>query len=253
MGISTDPSIDQIIVKIGGSSLAIAEHFQMAYQLYHADKRRKFFVVSAPGVGAKKSNIKYKLTDLLISLADRYETDHYGNKAAAVEAKGLEQYDKNSLELLVMQIFEEMGAFLGSANPANPVREQLQAALNDFSSSDSRQHSANVQRLGEAFSQEILYQLFKRNGIENVKKLSAADFLVVNGGNPLDGVVYLDNTLDNLRRWKAGSNFDPECVYIVDGYNGRTVDGGVSLLARDGTNKTQVLLAIGLDIQYCEN
>lgn len=250
-------SIDSIVVKIGGSSLATADYFQQAYNLYHANKKRKFFVVSAPGVDSAKSNIKsaknnikYKLTDLLISLANRYEMEHYGNKAVAAEAKGLEAFDKNSLESLVINKFGEFGAL---HDPVNPVREKLLDALNNFSSSDPRQHSANVQMLGEVFSQETLYQLFKRNGVENVKKLSAADFLVVNGGNPLDGVVYLDNTLDNLRRWKASNDFDPECVYIIDGYNGRTVDGRVSLLARDGTNKTQILLAIGLCIQYCEN
>src|SRR5690625_1894263 len=57
------------VAKFGGSSLADADQFKKVGNIVKADTDRKFIVVSAPG---KRHDLDYKMTDLLINLAEAY-------------------------------------------------------------------------------------------------------------------------------------------------------------------------------------
>ncbi len=244
-----------IFVKLGGSSLATAELFQKAVGLYQANNNRRFFVPSAPGA-ANKDEIK--LTNLLIALANRYEQTHYNITAVPMHKE--KEYRTDSLtELnLVQRITDKLSqSCTGNGNLAAETIQQIMTQLTAFPE-DPRQHSANVQRMGEYFSaynlaEALVETLQKKSDNKPVKILDPLEFIALNGDNPLAGEILLEKTTRNFEQWKLAS-YDPTAIYIMPGYYGKhDTKGTISLLDRDGTNMSFVLALIGLKPKLGEN
>src|SRR5690625_5445906 len=85
------------VAKFGGSSLADADQFKKVGNIVKADTDRKFIVVSAPG---KRHDLDYKMTDLLINLAEAYiNNDKYKSYYITIMDRFTKIIDRKSTRL----------------------------------------------------------------------------------------------------------------------------------------------------------
>ncbi len=246
-----------VIGKHGGSSISTPGKLELIVGL-HANQNRTIDVVSAPGESDTGSIVAgYKFTDLAIALGNRYAFEHYHDIAVAEKqlpgkpsTVGLE---KDTLSLYLEQKLQE--AYFHHDSTQNLVAEtmeKIRAAATNFEGSTVKEHSAQLQYLGEWFSAQNLAGALRAKG-KKLVVLDPSDFICLNGDDPLEAKVMLDETIEKFRRWKD-QHFDKDIVYIIPGYYGKSLNTGkISLLGRDGTNMTLVLAALGLKPDYCEN
>ncbi len=76
--------MENITVKFGGSSLADAKQFRKVADIIHADPRRRFVVVSAPG---RRHSGDTKVTDLLYKANDCAGSDEFSAVMAEIQTR----------------------------------------------------------------------------------------------------------------------------------------------------------------------
>lgn len=134
------------VAKFGGSSLANAEQFRKVGNIIKEDEDRKFIVVSAPG---KRHDLDYKMTDLLIDLAEAYiEKDKYKSYYITI----IDRFTK---------IVHELGL---SEDLVTEIEEHIQSIMQADLSDEARIDSFKA--VGEDSSAKILSAYLQSLGIE---------------------------------------------------------------------------------------
>src|SRR5690625_454978 len=214
------------VAKFGGSSLADAEQFRKVGNIIKDDPTRKFIVVSAPG---KRHNQDFKITDLLIDLAEAYvHNDKYRSYYITI----IDRFMKIIEELdLAESIIEDIDANIQAVMEDDLSNEEV---INSFKS------------IGEDSSAKILAAYLQRIGL-------SASYI-----NPKDAGII-------LRTDPQGAQLEQGCyetiytlrehegVLVIPGFFGYTKDGHLTTFSRGGSDITGAIVAAGIKADLYEN
>ncbi len=214
------------VAKFGGSSLANAEQFRKVGNIIKEDKDRKFIVVSAPG---KRHDLDYKMTDLLIDLAEAYiEKDKY-----------------KSYYITILDRFTKIVSELGLSEDLvtdieNHIQSIMQADLSDEARIDS------FKAVGEDSSAKILSAYLQSLGIKATYT------------NPKDAGITLRNDphgaqLEDDSYAKIYQLRKQDGVMVIPGFFGYTKEGALTTFSRGGSDITGAIIAAGVQADLYEN
>lgn len=215
------------VCKFGGTSLASAEQIIKVCDIITSDPDRRLAVVSAPG---KRSKEDIKVTDLLISCAEKYiKTGEAVNEMNAVIAR-----------------FDDIAKGLG-----------LDGSITEVIAEDMKKRLS-----GPVTHEGMFMDLLKAAGEDNSAKVVAA-YLQSKGYdakyvNPKDAGLFLSDEFGNARvlpesfdNLKALNNY--EGIIIFPGFFGYSKAGDVVTFPRGGSDITGSILAAAVCADVYEN
>ena len=204
------------VVKFGGSSLASADAVMRARDIVLADDERRFVVVSAPG---KCRDFPKKVTDLLIDAQAELSAD---------DCRGADCSE--SLNTVISR-FESLAAALGVE-----MGDEIRRTRMDLST-NCRDRDFVVSR-----GEYLTAILFAR--VLNFEFIDAANLVVIKS----NGKYHEADTRENFRRL-----VHKDCKYVIGGFYGRGVGGGVKTFTRGGSDYSGAIAAVCLGAREYEN
>lgn len=214
------------VAKFGGSSLANAEQFRKVGNIIKEDEDRKFIVVSAPG---KRHDLDYKMTDLLIDLAEAYiEKDKYKSYYITI----IDRFTK---------IVHELGL---SEDLVTEIEEHIQSIMQADLSDEARIDSFKA--VGEDSSAKILSAYLQSLGIEaTYTNPKVAGITLRNDPN---GAQLEEDSYEKIYQLR-----EQDGVMVIPGFFGYTKDGALTTFSRGGSDITGAIIAAGVQAELYEN
>ncbi|MCX7842279.1 MAG: aspartate kinase [Clostridia bacterium] len=215
------------VAKFGGTSLASAEQIMKVCDIVAADPQRRLVVVSAPG---KRYKEDIKVTDLLISLAEKYMEDNSAQKelAAVVDryrdiARGLD-LEEDIVETIADDLRQRLDAWSGNKGK---FMDSLKAAGED-----------NTAKL------VAVYLSSKGYNASYINPKDAGMILSDEFGNAR----VLPESYDRLKQLA-----EREGIMIFPGFFGYSASGDVVTFPRGGSDITGSILAAAVNAEVYEN
>lgn len=214
------------VAKFGGSSLANAEQFRKVGNIIKEDEDRKFIVVSAPG---KRHDLDYKMTDLLIDLAEAYiEKDKYKSYYITI----IDRFTK---------IVHELGL---SEDLVTEIEKHIQSIMQVDLSDEARIDSFKA--VGEDSSAKILSAYLQSLGIEaTYTNPKVAGITLRNDPN---GAQLEEDSYEKIYQLR-----EQDGVMVIPGFFGYTKDGALTTFSRGGSDITGAIIAAGVQAELYEN
>ncbi|HLR73234.1 MAG TPA: aspartate kinase [Pseudogracilibacillus sp.] len=214
------------VAKFGGSSLADADQFKKVGDIVKADTDRKFIVVSAPG---KRHDLDYKMTDLLINLAEAYiNNDKYKSYYITI----MDRFTK---------IIEELGV---PTTILTEIEELIQSILKDDLSNEAVIDSFKA--VGEDSSAKILSAYLQTLGIQASYK-NPKDAGIILKNDPL-GAQLEENSYEKIYQLR-----NEEGILVIPGFFGFTKEGHLTTFSRGGSDITGAIISAGVKAELYEN
>lgn len=215
-----------IVSKFGGSSLADAQQIKKACEIVLSDSNRKIMVVSAPG---KRSPSDFKITDMLISLANDRISGMSGNK---MMDNILQRFSDIAEALLIEEIIPSLKEYISLIANADIVNKD--------------RYIDSVKSLGEDFSARIVATYLNSIGIKAVycNPKVVGLYLGLNFGR----ATVLPESYENLANLKE---LDGICVF--PGFYGYSKDGEIITFSRGGSDITGSILSAAVGAEVYEN
>jgi aspartate kinase len=215
------------VAKFGGTSLANAVQIKKVCDIVLADPERKIVVVSAPG---KRDKQDTKVTDLLITLAEKYLAD--GEAEAELQAV-VARYREIAQEL---ELSEE-------------IVEAIEADLRERLALDSSKPELFMDALkasGEDNNAKVVARYLQSKGVaaSYVSPKEAGLLVSEEHGN----AQVLPEAYENLRALR-----EREGIVIFPGFFGYSPDGQVVTFSRGGSDITGSILAAAVKADLYEN
>jgi aspartate kinase len=198
------------VCKFGGTSLATREQIEKSIEIMLSDDSRRIMVVSAPGARFKKDT---KVTDLLISGAD-------GND--------------NSFDEVKRRIYEIIPE-------SKEIAEDIASNLDKRLSGVIPGNRLDVLKaFGEYASARILDTILRNKGVDSVFVDPAELGLIINSNG--------EDSMPNPKSYpQLGKALTPimgkHRILCVAGFYGKTLDGFLATLPRNGTDVSAAVLA----------
>jgi aspartate kinase len=229
--VSIEDLLGSIVCKFGGSSLANAEMVKKVMMIMASDLRRKYVVLSAPGVDASHP---HKITDTL------YNIYHLSNPNFPIKAdyKKIDLPKKGLIDY-IDGVYSDIASGFGMS-PA--FVSGLIDELVKLTSSNSNATLDEVVSRGENFNARLFAKL---TGAEFMDPLHYMH-LTRNGRNPDNRI-----TMSRLAKHKPSSDFA-----VMPGFYGFTIVDGkhmTVLLPRGGSDTTGAIVAAGTGAKLYEN
>ncbi|MDP4180632.1 MAG: aspartate kinase [Bacillota bacterium] len=215
------------VCKFGGTSLASAEQIKKVCEIVTSDSDRQLVVVSAPG---KRSKDDIKVTDLLISCAEKYiKTGAAVDEMKAVVAR----FDDIARELGLDGTITEVIAADIKSRLSGPVTHE--GKLMD-----------SLKAAGEDNSAKLFAAYLKSKGFE-------AQYI-----NPKDAGLFLSDEFGNARVLSESfenlkSLNDIPGIKIFPGFFGYSKHGDVVTFPRGGSDITGSIIAAAIGAEVYEN
>ncbi|MTT31408.1 aspartate kinase [Terrilactibacillus sp. BCM23-1] len=215
------------VVKFGGSSLASGEQVKKVYNIVTSDPDRKIVVVSAPG---KRNSSDIKVTDLLISCADKY----------------LKNEDASDIFGTIIDRYHSIAKELHLSNDIiQTITDDLLSLLNgDKSNPDSFIES--VKASGEDNNAKLIAAFFKHQGLD-AHYVSPKDAGLLVSNDPGNAQV-LPESYERLYELRKKSG-----IIVFPGFFGYNETGEVVTFSRSGSDITGSILANGVKADIYEN
>lgn len=214
------------VAKFGGSSLADANQFRKVGKIIKEDQARKFIVVSAPG---KRHELDYKMTDLLISLAEAYiNNDKY-----------------KSYYITIMDRFTTIVNELGISES---ILSEIDNLIQDVMKKDLSNKSVidSFKAVGEDSSAKILSAYLQTLGLKATYK-NPNDAGIILRNDPM-GAQLVDNSYDKIYTLR-----EEEGIIVIPGFFGYTKEGDLTTFSRGGSDITGAIIAAGVKADLYEN
>lgn len=215
------------VCKFGGTSLASAEQMQKVAKIVMSDAERKIVVVSAPGKRFKEDT---KVTDLLISLAD----------------KALANRDVNEALELVVNRYEQIAKELQLSNEiVSIIKDDLLSRL-AAKEDGERQFVDLIKASGEDNNAKLFAHYLQSFGVDAhyVDPKEAGLLVSKDYGNAR----VLPEAYDHLYELR-----NQQGVLIFPGFFGYTPDGELVTFPRGGSDITGSIVAAAVDAELYEN
>jgi aspartate kinase len=229
--VSIGDLIGSVVCKFGGSSLANAEMVKKVHEIMVSDLRRKYVVLSAPGVDASHP---HKITDALYNLYHRFNPNFPINaiyKKIDLPKKDLIEYIEGT--------YSDIASGLGMDTTfVNDLMDELVK----LTSPNSKATLDEVVSRGENFNA----RLFAKHA--SAEFMDPLDYLYITpkGKNPDNWI-----TMSRIAKHKQSSGFA-----VMPGFYGFTIINSkhqVVLLPRGGSDTTGAVLAAGVGAGLYEN
>ena len=215
------------VVKFGGSSLASGEQLKKVLNIVVSDSDRKVVVVSAP---AKRYSEDIKVTDLLISLAER-------------------KLSGGDIEELFESVIKRYASIASELDISNDIIDRISSDLRDLLDGDQQKPERFLDALkasGEDNNAKLIASYFQHQGVNAVyvNPKEAGLFVSNEPGN----AQVLPESYDNLYKLR-----EREEIIIFPGFFGYTLDNDILTFSRSGSDITGSILANGLKADLYEN
>ena len=203
------------VVKFGGSSLASAEAIMRARSIVLEDEQRRFIVVSAPG---KCKEFPRKVTDLLLDAQAELGAD---------DCKGWEC--SQSLNLVIAR-FKELS-------------KSLKVDMNDEIKRTHEEICINCHDRDFVVSrgEYLMAVLFSK--VLEFKFVDAASLIVISQNGKFNESATRSNFLKKVLKGDK---------IVIGGFYGRSVNGGVKVFTRGGSDYSGAISAVCLKALVCE-
>lgn len=215
------------VAKFGGTSLASGEQIKKVFHIVTSDPERKIIVVSAPG---KRYKDDIKVTDLLISCADRYLAGEDGQEAFQA----------------VINRYKEIAAYLGLSDQIieRISMDLLQILQGDRTDKDRFMDA--VKASGEDNCAKLVAEYFNSQGVE-AHYVNPREAGLIVSDEPGNAQV-LPESYENLRSLRDRSG-----IIVFPGFFGYSPAGKVVTFSRGGSDITGSILAAGVQADLYEN
>ncbi len=201
------------VCKFGGSSVADSAQIRKVRDILLSDKERSLVVVSAPGKRYKEDE---KITDLLYRTAELKE-----------ENKDIDE-TFNKIEKRYLEIAENL------ALDTEPIKKELDTIKRNILSGKGRAYAASR---GEYLSALIISRFLGWNFLDT------EGVIVIGDDNKIEDITY--TLLSSLI--KEGER------YVVPGFYGTSLTGGVLTFSRGGSDITGAIVAKAVSADVYEN
>ena len=214
------------VSKFGGSSLADASQFKKVGNIIKEDKKRKFIVVSAPG---KRHDLDYKITDLLIDLAEAYiRKDKYKSYYITI----IDRFTRIVNEL---QLDETI---------VTDIEHHIQSIMQEDLSDENVINS--FKSVGENSSAKILSAYLQSLGIK-ATYMNPKDAGIILKNDP-QGAQLVEDSYDKIYKLRQHDG-----VIVIPGFFGYTKKGELATFSRGGSDISGAIIAAGVQADLYEN
>lgn len=214
------------VAKFGGSSLADENQFKKVANIIMDDDKRKFIVVSAPG---KRHNQDFKITDLLIQLAEAYMN---GEKYKSYYITIVDRFTK------ITERLELDSALVQS------IEEKIQTVMQEDLTDDDKLNAFKA--IGEDSSAKILSSYLNKLGVEATYINPQDAGIIVEKHD--SGAQLLEESFEKIFTLR-----EKDGILVIPGFFGYTKDGELATFSRGGSDITGSIIAAGVQAELYEN